>query len=139
MAMTKKEREQFDKAIHERNMARAMRWPEYDHPKPAPVQTNGGIELSFRGYVVTGSFNGLIGAGPQLRGVWSTRVSHQHSEPDATAPPSGTSSQGTGKAYLTQADAWRAYRLEITRKIAAHLAMIDGEIYQHDSGDADDE
>lgn len=129
MARTKKDQAEFERLYHDLAMARSMRWPEY--PMPAPMTTSqildnledGGIRWGSPQKVARGWFpiaGGYSGSARVTHGC-SNGVSHSRDGNETTT-------QGMGRMYKTQADAWRALRHELTINFAHELAKIDNHI-----------
>lgn len=120
MAMTKAERKALEAALLERDLARALRWPECDHPEMIPPPSNPG-EIT-TGYLVNpygASANGIAEC-------WSSIHGHGYGLPR----PGVSGSQGPVPLYATRLDAAKAMRLELTREFARKLADLDRFIEQ---------
>lgn len=136
--MNKKEQAAFDANRFERDMARAMRWPEYDKPVPMTIeQIRAEIEAGntkefndefFRG----GKIRAFVGWGfyfhreeSRVYSVAVTRTSRAIIEDDGRAV---SWSRDGNAVYRTEADALRALRHTMTERFSSLLAVIDSRI-----------
>jgi hypothetical protein len=123
MAMTKKEQEEMALLREARDMARAMRWPEYPCPaRMTAAEINaakvpGGVKHGSQQMVARGWF------------FWGTRVTYGCSDGIHHAVEGDvTTSQNAGRMFRTKLDALRAMRIERTIEVARELARIDAMI-----------
>ena len=124
MAMTKKEREEFERMREERDLARALRWPEYGEPAMVkPPETSSSHHTS--GWLFNPHRSRDEYSESSVYQAWSGSVTHG----DGPAPrPDRSASQRGVHLYASRADALRALRLTLTLRFARILAAIDGEI-----------
>jgi len=133
--MNKKEQAEMQKMRDDLALARAMRWPDY--PKPAPMSRDeikaklveGGIQFGRRQMVARGWFyNAYLGwySAPRATYGCSDGLNH-NSEGDTT------STQNVGRLFVTQSDALRALRLDLTEQCARVLAAVDRQIADADN------
>jgi hypothetical protein len=126
--LTKPQREEFDRLTAERDMARALRWPEYTKPQPmtraeidlelkagntvqAPSDYRSGPRDVFVGWTFSTYRDG------QVYKIGSDGHGHTHL--------SGSWSQGGGLIYRHKVEAVAALRYEKTEEFAKALAAID--------------
>lgn len=111
MAMNKSERLEFETLLKERDMARALRWPEYQKPLRLTVHpgssVRGWFQNSYSKSVTLGHSNGVV-----------------HNPVGGT----GTNTQGHGVMYRLQSEALQAMRIELTERYAKELADVDARI-----------
>ena len=128
MAMTKAEQQRVADLEKGLAMARALRWPEYNMPAPLTRQEienskePGGIK--FKGHdpqMVCFGWFGNAHTGEVWRGC-SDGINHGTGDT--------TSTQGMGRMFNSEADAWRAVRYEMTERFSERLARIDAKIAQ---------
>jgi hypothetical protein len=124
--MTKTEKERVAQLERDLALAKAMRWPGYPSPAPktrAEIEKSktegapryGQISMVARGWFANSYSEGKVSYG------CSNGVNHG-SDGDKTT------TQGMGRMYATEVDAWRAVRVEMTELFAAILARVDGKI-----------
>ena len=121
MAMTKKERAEFDALLQRARMHGAFHWTtpvERDVPPPA----SGGYSA---GWDFNSYDNGRVWMG------WSTTVSHG-TGPIPLRDRYVSGSQGARRMFSTKAKALAAMRFEMEQKFATILARIDQQIQQPD-------
>lgn len=122
MPMTKAEKAEMDNLRAARDMARALRWPEYAEPAPIPreeIRAFVGHSCDDR-KVMQGWFaNHHYGA---LTLGCSNGINHNRQGTERL------STQGPGTMYRTKMDALRVIRLAMTTEFARKLAKIDAEI-----------
>lgn len=122
MAMTKAEKAEMDRLREARDMARALRWPEYAEPEPISRE-------EVRSFVGNGYSDTKV-----MKGWFSNR----HSEVPTLGCSNGinhnptgterTTSQEPGVMYRTKLDALRVIRLAKTVQFARKLAELDAAI-----------
>lgn len=129
--MTKKEQAEFQAAVNYMNMARAMRWPEYDKPDPLNIATIRSLlptadefrtEYGAMRKIVKGW--GYNEYSATLFEIGTDGISHCHFH---DGKPTGWR-QGAGRTFHTKADALRALRYDLTVKYALQLAETDARI-----------
>jgi hypothetical protein len=127
MAMTKAEQQRVANLEKALAAARALHWPTYAEPAPMTREEieaakvpggnkYGSPQMVAFGFSANSYDKGSVG--PMCSdgihsGYGSERV---------------TSTQGMGRMYRTEAEAWRVVRLELTRHYAQRLAEIDAMI-----------
>lgn len=123
--MTKAEAQRMADLEKSVAMARSLRWPEYAVPAAmteAEIRANlkqGGIKYGQPEYVCRGWFpNGYSG-----RVTYGCSNGTTHNSDGET-----TNTQNMGRMFLTEADAWRVVRYEMTLRFAEELARIDEEL-----------
>lgn len=114
MAMTKKERAEFDAAIMRAETLAALRWTE-------PVARD--VPIPKDGYSAGWDFNAHSG---RVWQGWSSTVSHGEGVRKPTGYTSG--SQGGRAMFSTQELALRAMRHEMEREAAQKLRHLDQSI-----------
>lgn len=121
--MTKKERELVEQLMAERDMARALRWPDYAMPTPmseAEIRsrlTVGGLKYGVPERVAIGWFKNYN----KVTQGCSNGISHNSNGDTANA-------QGAGHMYRSKVQALQALRHTVTAEYARHLASIDADI-----------
>lgn len=136
MAMTKAEKAEMDALREARDMARALRWPEYPEPEPMSaeeIKANMTFKMKPRynndqyacqGWVA--QLEGHFRPVPTVRKHFSNGVNN-------TSDPNGQNwSQNGGIMYRTPEDALQKLRIEMTKDYAARLAAIDALILSGD-------
>lgn len=102
-------------------MAKALRWPEYNHPAP---MTRAEIEAAKPSpdfsAVARGWFANPFGEGRVTYGCSSGSLHSTEGEK--------TNSQTMGVMYVTELDALKSIRLVLTERYAKHLAKLDERI-----------
>lgn len=125
MAMTKKEQQMLDDLRKACDYARALRWPEYELPKPmppdevrakmvTPCMRYGKESLCTKGWSYN-EYSRLV------MPIWSDGVYHTTSDPTN----GGQWSHNAGTLYRTKADALRALRLALTISYSQELDRVD--------------
>ena len=126
MAMTKTEKARMDELQRGIRAAKAMRWPEYGMPAPmtrAEIEAamiEGGTKQGAMQMVARGWFHNAHDSGRVTYGC-SNGTNHDRNG-------DRTSTQHMGLMFKTEADAWRAIRVEMTERFAEQLARIDEKI-----------
>ena len=125
--MNKAEQKRLDTILLERDMARALRRPEYGMPKQIPPPTFNDPWSTFTtGFVINShrAMNGAVGNG--VIPAWSRFTTHDLGGPTPpTGPGMRTCSQGGIPLFATRRDALMALRLELTVICAERLAKLD--------------
>lgn len=111
MAMTKKERAEFDAALEKARILGALRWTEPVKPDLKPAD----------GKSITGWQTGTYGRG-SVRQMWSEGWAHGSG---AKRIANGSASQGGISLHSTQLRALKALRHEVELESAEKLARID--------------
>lgn len=111
MAMTKKERAEFDAAIERAELLAALRWT---NPVEPDVPVPGWGEPASIGFMQN-AYSIRVDKG------WSTSVSHGMGDYDER----GSGSQRGQRLYSTAARAWSAMRHEVEMRAARDLLKID--------------
>lgn len=117
MAMTKKERKEFDDAIEHARRLGALRWTSpvaRDVPQPSTFEYSSGYD--YNAYSL------------RTNKAWSSSVSH--GDGDAPKPGEGyrSASQGARRLYSSELLALKAMRCEIETEGAIKLAAVDAMI-----------
>lgn len=124
MAMTKKEHAEMDALREARDLARAMRWPEYPDPARLPVPTGHGeftTGWDINAHCLRDPWRNVADAAyPAWTGVVSHGRGHDH--------PGKNGSQQPKRLYATHRDALLGLRLVVTEEFARALAKIDAAI-----------
>lgn len=128
MAMTKAEQARMARFERDVALAKAMAWPTYSAPAPmtkADIESNlvdGGVRYAghFPQQVARGWFANSFQHGNVSFGC--SNGTNSNSSGDTTC------SQGMGRMFVSELDAWRTIRLELTERYAENLARIDVEI-----------
>lgn len=132
MSMTKAEKAEMDALRTARDLARALRWPEYSEPQ-AMTEAEVRADRSFK-------MNPRYGADQYACAGWTANLSsYSWSKPEVrqlfssgssnTTDPAGQNwSQGMGQLYRSKIDALRRLRLELTQEYAGRLAAVDAMI-----------
>lgn len=122
MAMTKAEKERMANLEQAVKFARSMRWPDYGYPQAMTreqidaAKVDGGIKWSIPEKVAFGYF----------ANAYSLQVSHGCSNGISHNPTGNTTTtQGMGRMYRSEREAWMAVRLHLTEKYAKTLAEVD--------------
>jgi len=126
MAMTKAERERMECLERDVHLAKAMRWPEYRKPSPmtkADIESakapggrrHGSVQMVARGWFANAYDQGRVSYG------CSDGTNHDTNWDT-------TSTQGMGRMFGTEAEAWQVVRIEMTERFAATLARVDAEL-----------
>lgn len=117
MAMNKTERKQLEDALMDRDMARALRWPEYGKPEMVHANDYGEIVT---GFIINSrcATDGNVGRG--VEPGWTTSGSHGYG---ALRPGRGI--QNGRPLFTTRLDALKGLRLELTEMFARKLAEVD--------------
>ncbi|WP_425321500.1 hypothetical protein [Azospirillum baldaniorum] len=123
--MTKAEKAEMEALREARDLARALRWPEYAEPAMIPPpdfsddHTTGWL---FNAYRITAQYGGM---GDAVYRAWSGGNTHGEGE----APiPHRSATQGGVSLFATRLDALKALRLAMTEDFARKLARVDAEI-----------
>jgi hypothetical protein len=122
MAMTKKEQEEMRLLREARDMARALRWPDYSMPSAMTreeieaAKAPGGMRFSQLQMVARGWFANAFSG--QVTYGCSDGVHH-------SASGDTTTTQQMGRMYRTKKEALRVVRIERTIQYAAALAALD--------------
>lgn len=127
MAMTKGERERMERLERAVKLSRAMSWPSY--PLPSPMtgyeidaeKVDGAVRYGSPERIARGWFANSYDGGTVTHGC-SNGTNHSSRSADST------NTQGTGRMYRTEADAWMVVRIEMTEKFSAILADVDARI-----------
>lgn len=124
MAMNKAERAEFEALKLERDMARALRWPEYSKPTRM-TEAEIRMEMASSGSSVA-------------RGWFENAYSHRVSFGCSNGVNHNTdgaqiSSQNMGVMYRHKSEALRVMRLKMTEKFAKALADVDSQIAAADA------
>ena len=125
MAMNKTEQKRV--ADLERDIAwlKALSWPHYAMPASMTydeIKANlveGGLRHG-RPQMVAKGFAANAYQDGRVSPICSNGVNHGHGDT--------TTTQGMGRLFANEADAWRVLRLELTERYASNLARIDAEI-----------
>lgn len=126
MAMTKAEKERMERLERDIQLAKAMRWPDYGKPASMTkaeidgAKAPGGLRFGTVQMVARGWFANAYDQGRVSYGC-SDGTNH-----DSTGDK--TSTQGMGRMFASEADAWRHVRVEMTERFAATLARVDAEL-----------
>ncbi|WP_247879408.1 hypothetical protein [Azospirillum sp. TSA6c] len=126
MAMTKAEKAEMDNLRAARDMARALRWPEYAEPAKLAVPKFGEFTEGWT-FNSFGVENGPSAIERAVRLAWSESICHG----DGGYRPRETgrsASQNGVQLFETRADALKAMRLQVTQTYARTLAQIDAAI-----------
>ena len=125
MALTKKDREAFDKLEQELRLVKAMRWVVDPPPRSmtiAEIKENCTVESTGKyGKVCVGWFQNAYSMVVSL-GCSNGTFHNTHGLT--------TNSQNAGRTYKTKLDAWHALRYEKMITAANELAKIDAKIQQ---------
>ncbi|MDW7555342.1 hypothetical protein D9623_33445 (plasmid) [Azospirillum brasilense] len=125
MAMTKAEKAEMEALREARDLARALRWPEYAEPAMIPPPDFSGSHTSgwlFNTYRLTAQLGGM---GDAVYRAWSESTTHG----DGQSPiPHRSATQGGVHLFATRLDALKALRLAVTEEFARKLARVDAEI-----------
>lgn len=133
MAMTKAEQARMENLEKALKYARALRWPDYAQPSPMTIveidanKTSGGVK--WRGEhekVAMGWLANSYDRGRVERGC-SNGTNH--------GSGNTTSTQGCGRLFRSEADAWRFIRLEMTERFSEILASVDERIERAEVSD----
>lgn len=130
MAMNKAEQKRMADLDEALALARSMRWPEYNLPAPmseAEIRDNlvdGGMKYGSLDRVARGYF----GNSHSGRVTFGCSNGHSHN-----AEGDKTTTQGMGRMYAFEHDAWRAVRYEMTLRFAKELARVDLKISETES------
>lgn len=122
MAMNKAEQKRMADLDEALALARSMRWPEYNMPAPmtgADIKANlvdGGMKYGSPDRVARGYFGNSYSG----RVTYGCSNGHSHN-----AEGDKTTTQGMGRMYAFEHDAWRAIRHEMTLRFAKELARVD--------------
>ncbi|MFC5353580.1 hypothetical protein [Azospirillum himalayense] len=123
MAMTKAEKAEMEALREARDLARALRWPEYAEPAMMPIPPSGEHASGWL-------FNAhramdLWGTGNSVYQAWSKSSTHG----DGASPaPNRSGSQNGVPLFAARLDALKALRLAMTKEFARKLARVDAEI-----------
>ena len=117
MAMTKAEREKMANLERARDLARALRWPDYPEPTPSS-RVGKGYDKS-RENLAYGYFANEHT--PHVTRGCRSSINH-------CIEGDKSFSQGLGRMFDTEEEAWRWIRLRQTEKFAEILARTDAEI-----------
>lgn len=126
MAMTKAEKERMAQLERNISLLKAMKWPDYSKPASmtkADIEANlvqGGKQYGSVQRVARGWFSNSYDQGRVSYGC-SNGTNHSSSGDITTT-------QGMGRMYASELEAWRAIRHEMTERFASVLARVDGEI-----------
>lgn len=124
MAMTKGEKERMAQLERAVRLARAMRWPEYPMPEPLTeeqIKANlvpGGLHYGHTQMVALGWL--ANSHRPSVEAGCSNGTNH--------GTGNTTSTQGAGRLYASELEAWQAIRIAMTERHAEQLARVDAEI-----------
>jgi hypothetical protein len=127
MAMNKAEAGEMTRLRQDLMLARALRWPDYPTPHP---MTEAEIKASLTVEAQSYGHNQMVAVG-WFQNTYTSRVTkgcsngHGHNRNGL-----GTSTQGMGQMYATEADAYRAMRMEMTEDFAKNLAAVDAQIVE---------
>lgn len=127
MAMTKAEKEMMTKLELQLKLERALRWPQYEEPKPIGKDGIKSLLQATGARVVQGWFFN----------EHAMRVTHgcsnglYHNWSDTENP----NSQGCGRMYASRGDAIGALRYEITRQFARELLRLDELLLKEQEGE----
>ena len=120
MAMSKAERKALEDALLERDMARALRWPEYEKPEMIPPPSASGEPTSGFLIIPSRSMTGSAGAG--VVKAWSDSMMHGF---DSDKPNRSFGTQGSSPLFATRKGALKVLRMELTETFAKKLAELD--------------
>lgn len=120
MAMNKAERKALEDALLERDMARALRWPEYERPVVIPPPSSYGEPTSGFLIIPSRSMTGSAGAG--VVKAWSDTLMHGF---DSDKPNRSFGIHGSSPLFATRIDALKGLRMELTEMFAKKLAEVD--------------
>lgn len=130
MAMTKAEKARYEQMEEARDMARALRWPEYAEPAPMTadeIKANATLEAK----TSWGGANCVCEAWRVIsyQGGTVTKI-YTDGHMVVSDLTSGSWSRDVGPLYRTREDALRVLRIRKTADYASHLATIDRLIAQ---------
>lgn len=129
MSMNKTEQAHMATLEHALRLARALHWPTYAEPAPMTreeieaAKVPGGCRryTSEPQRVALGWFGGTYDGG-NVRNGCSDGINH--------GDGNTTTTQGMGRLFRTEAEAWRFVRMELTRQYAERLAKIDAKLQE---------
>lgn len=131
MGLTKVQKDHIESLEIQRDMARALRWPSYDVPRPLTA-----AQIKAMPRDVEGLLYGASGVSGWFFNTYSKNVSHGWSTGHThNSVGDKNAMQHCGRMYATQADAWRAMRHDMTTIVARDLAFVDAKIKLLEAGE----
>ncbi|ABS14238.1 hypothetical protein Oant_1522 [Brucella anthropi ATCC 49188] len=128
--MNKTEKAEMERLRHDLALSRALRWPSY--PSPSPM-TRDDIEASKCDVVARFGTSSKVARG-YFANVHSIRVDKGWSDGFRHGYSDNSSTQGMGRLFRTDVEAWQYLRHEVTVRYAGELAFIDRMIAEAEGG-----